>query len=83
MFRLNDIRYELSEELGLPFSEIKERVAAAIRANPEVYSRGEYALEVYDASKTNEELVDGFLEQVGACERPLELIAAVHFHDLV
>ena len=83
VFRLHDIRYELSPELGLPFSAIRDKVADVILADPELYARGAQAIEVYDYSKTNEELFAEFLTQVRNSVRPLELIAAVHFHEWV
>lgn len=83
VFRLKDIRYELSEELGMSFSDVKGRVLAEIAAKNDIYSRGEYAKEVFDASKSNEELLDEFVAQVRDSQRPLELIAVIYFHDLV
>jgi hypothetical protein len=83
VFGLSDIRYELSEELGMSFADVKEQLLMEVAAKGDIYSRGEYAKEVFDASKSNEELLDEFVMQVRNSERPLELIAVVYFHDFV
>jgi hypothetical protein len=83
VFGMHDIRYELSEELNIPLSEIKERVCATILANPEAY-RGEKTLEEGDLSPEREKaLLDELIGNVRAAASPRELIAAMEDNDYV
>jgi hypothetical protein len=83
VFGSHAIRYDLSEELKMPFSEIKERVCATVLANPDAY-RGEKVLEEGDLSPEREKaLLEQFLGNVRAAATPRELIAAMEDNDYV
>ncbi len=83
LFGTHQIRYELSSELKIPFSEIKERVCATILANPEAY-RGEKTLEEGDLPPEREQaLLDGLIGSVRAAASARELIAAMEDNDYV
>jgi hypothetical protein len=83
MFGSHDIRYELSDELNLSFSKIKDRIGAMISADPESYV-GEAATE--DGSLSEEQWMEQvrlFAQKVRNAVSPIELIAIVDYNSHV
>ena len=83
VFGSYDIHHELSEELKLPFSDIKERVCATILSNPGSHL-GEAAIERGDLSPEREQaLLTEFLTKIHDAATPFELIAVIDYNNYV
>lgn len=83
IFGSHEIRYELSEQLSLPFLEIKELARAAILANPDAH-QGEAVHE--DGNLSDEQLatrIQNYADRVRKALSPLELIAMVDFNTYI
>jgi hypothetical protein len=71
------VRYDLSEELHLPFEEIKESICTAIRAKPDSWRDDEAIAGEDGPPREEEEMLDELIGKVRTAKSPRKLITAI------
>jgi hypothetical protein len=77
VFGKHSVRYDVSDELHLPFDEIRESICTAIRAKPDSWRCDEAIAGEDGPPREEEEMLEELIGKVRKAKSPQELMAVI------